>query len=82
MFIEALFIIGRKTTQMFLNRRMGTENVEHLFNGKMEIPSPITILPASLRVLPHLSYHSHISALAFPYTGALHRLRPKGHLAH
>ena len=32
---------------------------------------PVSILPprASMRVFPHLLTHSHLSVLAFPYTG-------------
>jgi hypothetical protein len=40
-------------------------------------------LPSSFpceRVIPQLPRHSHLPALAFPYTGALNTLRPKGKL--
>ena len=38
--------------------------------------------PSSMRVLPHPTTHSHLAALAFPYTGALISLRPKGCSSH
>jgi hypothetical protein len=38
-----------------------------------------TPLPAFMRVLPHRLTHTCLPTLAFPYTGALNCIRPKGH---
>jgi hypothetical protein len=38
--------------------------------------------PASMRVLPYPLTHSHLTALAFPYTGASNTIRPKGLSSH
>ena len=43
-----------------------------------EIPYPILPPPASMRVLLQPPTHYYLSILAFPYTGALNSLRPKG----
>jgi hypothetical protein len=43
-----------------------------------QIPYPIPPpLPASMRVLPHLPTHCHLTAMAFAYTGtsSLHRTK-------
>ena len=45
-------------------------------------PYPILPPPASMRVLPHPPTHSHLPALAFPYTGVLNPLRHKGCFSH
>ena len=42
-------------------------------------PYAISSHTASMRVLPHPSTHSHLPALAFPYTGASNPHRPKRH---
>ena len=43
----------------------------------LETPYPIPTPPASMRVLPHPCIHTHLPALAFPYTGAsrIHRTK-------
>ena len=41
-------------------------------------PSLIPVPPASMRVLPHPPTHSHLTVLAFPYTGASSFHRTKG----
>jgi hypothetical protein len=45
-------------------------------------PYPIPTYPASMRVLPNPLTHSHITALAFLYTGASSLHRTKGRLSH
>ena len=47
------------------------------------VSSPQTLIPspsASMRVLPYPPTHSHLTALAFPYTGASSLHRTKGPL--
>ena len=49
------------------------------------VSSPQTLIPspsASMRVLPYPLTHSHLTALAFPYTGALSLHRTKGLPSH
>jgi hypothetical protein len=53
-----------------------------------QVLSPLPVFPphplfpphmtASMRVLPHLPTHSHLSALAFPYPGSSSLHRTKG----
>jgi hypothetical protein len=43
---------------------------------------PIPPYPASMRVLPHPPIHSHLTALAFLYTGASSLHRNKGLSSH
>ena len=40
--------------------------------------TPYPNLLSSMRLLPHPPTHSHLTALAFPYTGALSLHRTKG----
>jgi hypothetical protein len=40
------------------------------FPGTPEVTYPILPPPAFMRVFPHPPTHSHLPALAFPYTGA------------
>jgi hypothetical protein len=47
-----------------------------------EIPYPIPPPPASMRVLSNPPTHSHLPALAFPYTGALSFHKTKGLSSH
>ena len=37
--------------------------------SSLETPSPVLTPPASVRVLPLPPTHSHLTTLAFPYTG-------------
>ena len=47
-----------------------------------QTPYPIHLTPASMRVLPHAPTHSHLTVLAFPYTGASSLHRTKGIPSH
>ena len=47
-----------------------------------ETPYPVPSPPASMRVFPHPPTHSHLPALAFPYTGTLSLHRTKGLSSH
>jgi hypothetical protein len=60
-----------------------------VWNNKKPLPVfhvqnhyPIPNIPASMRVLLHAPTHSHLSTLAFPYTGALILHRTKGLPSH
>ena len=47
-----------------------------------QIPYPVSPSPVSMRVLSHLTTHSHLTALLFPYTGASNPHRIKGLFSH
>jgi hypothetical protein len=48
----------------------------------LEASYPISLSPASMRVLPHSPTYSHLPTLSFPYIVASNTLRPKGHSSH
>ena len=48
----------------------------------LQTPYPIVASPASMWVLPHPPTHSHLPALAFPYTAALSLHWTKGLFSH
>ena len=48
----------------------------------LQIPNTISPSPASMAVLPNLPNHSHLTALAFPYTKASSLQRTKGLSSH
>ena len=48
----------------------------------LQISYPMSPYPVSMRVLPHLPTHSHLTTLAFLYTGASSLHQTKGLTSH
>ena len=48
----------------------------------LRTPYSVPPSPASMRVLPHLPTHSHLTTLALPYTGVSSLHRTKGLSSH